>query len=153
MMGKLKYMSRDNARTPMQWSKNENAGFTTANPWIKVNSNYQKINVEQQKNDPDSILNYYKQLIDLRKQNPVILYGEYKEYYGRHSTLYVYTREYKGEKIVVINSFSKKDVHFTLIDELKFDNYELLISNYQNNEKLDSNIVLKPFETRVYKVK
>lgn len=151
MMGKLKYMSRDNARTPMQWSDEKNAGFSTGTPWIKVNENYKKINVQNQINDPNSILSYYKQLIRLRKQNPVILYGEYKEYYERHSTLYVYTREYNGEKILVINNFSKKNIKFKLIDDLKFDKYELLISNYDVNEKID-NITLRPYETRVYKV-
>lgn len=152
MMGKLKYMSRDNARTPMQWSDAPNAGFTEGTPWIKVNQNYKKINAKNQIKDDNSILNYYKKLISLRKRLPVLINGEYAEYYERHSTLYVYTREDKNDKILVINNFSAKYVKFKFIKVFENYKYELLLSNYDIFNKDMSNILLKPYETRVYQL-
>src|SRR5690606_36839986 len=92
MMKKFQYMSRDNARTPMQWKNEENAGFTMGSPWIEVDQNYQFINVENDLNNPNSILNYYKKIIDLRKEHEIIVYGDYKELLKRHRYLYVYER-------------------------------------------------------------
>ena len=100
--------SRDSARTPVQWTDGEHAGFTTGTPWFYVNENYKDINVEQALHDPDSILNFYKKAIALRKSLPVVRDGSYQEYYRGSDKLYVYARETKEQKLLVICSFTDK---------------------------------------------
>ena len=104
--------TRDNARTPVQWDSSENAGFTTGTPWFPVNTNYTQINAEKEMNDPDSILNHYKALIKFKRENEVAIYGDYKEYCKNSDKLYVYERNYKGKRLLVINSFSDESVPF-----------------------------------------
>ena len=93
-------MSRDNARTPFQWTAGENAGFTAGTPWLKINSNYKDINVENQEKDEDSVLNYYRRLVALRKSNEykdIFTYGEFEPVYENTETIMAYYR-IKGEK-------------------------------------------------------
>lgn len=110
-------MSRDNARTPVQWSAEKNAGFTTGTPWLKVNENYKEINVEAQEKDPDSVLNYYRKLIALRKSEEygeVFTYGDVKPILEERDNIMGYTREGDGKKIVVIANFGGEDETITL---------------------------------------
>lgn len=106
--------SRDNARTPMQWNDQENAGFTNGIPWMKVNPNYQKINAKAQIDDPDSIYHYYQKLIQLRHTMPIMVYGKYTLLEESHPDLYIYTREYENEKIIVITNFSENEYEYEL---------------------------------------
>lgn len=150
MMKKLQKMSRDNARTPMQWDDSENAGFTTGTPWIEVNQNYLDVNVKQAQKDPNSILNYYKKLIKLRKEHEIIVYGDYQELYPNHKHLYVYERNLDNQKLIVITSFSKKPVKFTVPKNLKYTKSELLLSNYADASSNIETFITRPFEARVY---
>ena len=88
--------SRDNARTPMQWTDEENAGFTTGTPWFYVNDNYREINAAAQEADPDSLLNFYRRAIDVRKRLPAVRHGDYREYDRHSAKRYVYSRAYRG---------------------------------------------------------
>lgn len=146
MMRYLCYKSRDNARTPMQWNNQENAGFTTGTPWIKVNPNYVEINAEEEVKRADSVFSYYKKLIALRHQEEVIVYGHYELLLPESEELYVYTRELNEEKLLVICNFTDKEVSYAVPDE--FVGKEILISNYEEQE-IKQELILKPYEAIV----
>lgn len=148
MMEFLRYKSRDNARTPMQWDNTPNAGFTEGKPWICVNPNYTKINAQEQIKRKDSVFNYYKQLIKLRKQNSIIVYGTYDLLLANDPNLYVYTRTYENDKLLIVCNFTDKEVNFNLPDEFKKS--IVLISNYEQNN-IFKNSILKPYEAVVLK--
>lgn len=148
MMEFLRYKSRDNARTPMQWDNTPNAGFTEGKPWICVNPNYTKINAQEQIKRKDSVFNYYKQLIRLRKQNPIIVYGTYDLFLADDPNLYIYTRTYENDKLLIVCNFTDKEVSFDLSNEFK--NSSVLISNYKHSNIFE-NIILKPYEAVVLK--
>ena len=146
MMRYLCYKSRDNARTPMQWNNQENAGFTTGTPWIKVNPNYVEINAEEEVKRADSVFSYYKKLIALRHQEEVIVYGHYELLLPESEELYVYTRELNEEKLLVICNFTDKEVSYAVPNE--FVGKEILISNYEEQE-MKQELSLKPYEAIV----
>ena len=139
--------SRDNARTPVQWDDSPNAGFTTAKaPWMDVNENYHDINVAQQLADPDSILNFYKKAIALRKSLKSVRYGEYKEHFPLSPTLWCYTRELKCEKLLVLCSYSDKPQDLKIPKGCDITKGELILQNYEN----PIHGILMPYECRVY---
>ena len=142
MMRCLQAISRDNARTPVQWNDGENAGFTDGTPWIAVNRNYRTINAEAQIRDENSVLNYYKRLIALRHEKPVIVYGEYQMLLPEDPEVFAYERTLNGVKLTVICSFADYEVGCPLLS----NDAEILISNYQDRAQS----VLRPFETVVY---
>ena len=144
---------RDNARTPIQWDDSENAGFTSGKPWIKVNPNYKEINAKSQLEDENSIFRYYKKLIQIRKANPVIVYGKYKLILEENKEIFAYIRSLENEEILVICNFTENNTNFNLDREIKFESRELLISNYpvDINDPIE-NIDLKPYEARIYKL-
>ena len=145
---------RDNSRTPMQWNTEENAGFTSGDPWLKINPNYKTINVEQAINEPDSIYHFYKKLIQIRKKNDVLIYGKYDLILENNDKIYAYTRTLKNETVLVITNLFSKEANLKLPVELQDKNKELLISNYDVKPEEDlSNVVLKPYEARVYYIK
>ena len=141
--------ARDSARTPVQWTDGTNAGFTDGTPWISVNENYKEINVEKQENDPDSLLNFYRRVIELRKTLPVVKDGEYIEYNKLSSHFYVYERKNKDSSILVIASFSKKARRFTVPSGIDLSKGKLILSNY-NDCKSENTFVMRPYEVRVY---
>ncbi|MEE1250714.1 MAG: alpha-glucosidase [Lachnospiraceae bacterium] len=135
-------MSRDNARTPMQWSSKENAGFTTGMPWLKVNSNYKEINVKSQENNADSVLNYYRKLVKVRKSpeyKEVFTYGQFEPEYEDTETVMAYYR-FDGEKrVLVAANFGKEAVEV----ELQYPVKNIILSNRGRKQaehilKLDS---------------
>jgi alpha-glucosidase len=144
--------SRDNSRTPMQWSTKENAGFTTGQPWMKVNPNYTNINVEVQSQDEDSILSFYKKMIRLKKENEVFTYGQYDLLLEEDKQIYAYTRTSEDDQVVVITNLSSKASDFESEFKLSYD--QLLLNNYtiEKHEDVDS-FTLKPYEARVYRIK
>lgn len=144
-------VNRENARTPVQWNKSENAGFTTGTPWFGINDNYKEINVEDAENDPDSLLNFYRQLINFRKGNELVIYGKYKEYYHANPNLYVYERVLGKEKLLVVCSFKEGSVKFKAPKGYDLSAGELVASNYKDNKIVDNGFVTKPYEVRVYK--
>ncbi|MCC5889833.1 MAG: alpha-glucosidase [Alkalibacterium sp.] len=141
---------RDNSRTPMQWSSEPQAGFTTGTPWFSVNPNYPDINVEEAVNNPDSIYNYYKRMIEMRKSIPALVYGTYEMLAEEHTQVFAYLRLYKGERYVVIVNMFDEAADFKLDDGLECE--ELLLSNYSSVDELNPVMELQPFEARVYKV-
>lgn len=151
MMQGIYDRGRDNARTPMQWNDSENGGFTLGTPWIKVNPNYKSINVEEEINNEDSILNYYKKLIKIRKDNEIVVYGKYDLLLEESEEIYSYMRTLNNERLLVICSFSKEETTFNLPSEIEYNSKKLLIGNYDVciDEQLE-NIKLRPYECRVY---
>ena len=141
--------SRDSARTPVQWTDGEHAGFTTGTPWFYVNENYKDINVEQALHDPDSILNFYKKAIALRKSLPVVRDGNYQEYYRGSDKLYVYARETKEQKLLVICSFTDKPVRFQAPYNFSLGDMKLLLTNYDGTRE-ENSFLTRPYEARVY---
>jgi oligo-1,6-glucosidase len=146
--------SRDNARTPMQWDSSDNAGFTTGTPWIKVNPNYREINAEQALSDPHSIFYYYRQLIGLRKTNPVIVHGRYNLILEDDPAIYAFTRTLESDRLLVILNFTSGRPLFVLPDDLPANSAELLIANYSVEAHGGDirQIALRPFEARVYRI-
>ena len=142
--------TRDNARTPVQWSAEENAGFTTGTPWFYVNPNYKEINAAAQENDPDSILNHYRALIKFKKENDVAIWGDYKEHYKNSDKLYVYERNYKGKRLLVINSFTEENVAFEAPKGFDLEKGTPLLCNYKNPTVQGNGFKTRPYETRVY---
>jgi alpha-glucosidase len=145
--------SRDNSRTPMQWSDDSQAGFTTGTPWMKVNPNYQEINVKKQLEDDTSVLSFYKKMIQLKKNNPVFTYGVYDLLLEQDTQIYAYTRESENEKVIVISNITGEKAAFSVEGiELKHD--QLLLANYKVAPHGTINeCMLQPFETRVYRIK
>jgi oligo-1,6-glucosidase len=148
MMDYLQHIGRDNARTPMQWDESENGGFTTGTPWIAVNKNYDSINAKNQVDDQKSIYNYYRQLIQLRHENDIIVYGSYELLMEDDEQLYVFTRILNNETLLVICNFSKEELEFQLPTQFENSKAELLISNYSDDRKE----LLRPYEAKVYKL-
>ncbi|MGN2339307.1 glycoside hydrolase family 13 protein [Clostridium cagae] len=151
MMEGIHDRGRDNARTPMQWNSSVNAGFTTGIPWIKVNPNYNEINAESQIDDKDSIFNYYKELIKIRKDNEIIVYGNYDLILEDSEEIYAYVRTLNEEQLLVICNFSSNTSEFKLPNNIKSKYKKLLIANYDEcKEETLENISLRPYECRAY---
>ena len=142
--------SRDNARTCMQWSGAPNAGFTSGKPWFVVNSNYKDINVESQLGDPGSILNFYRDALQFRRDNPVVIYGDYVEHMPKSKELYVYERNLAGKKLLVICSYSEKCVRFDAPEGITLDETKQVFGNYDNNFVISNGFTTRPYEMRVY---
>lgn len=145
---------RDNARTPMQWDNSLNGGFTEGTPWLQSNPNYTEINADEAMADSDSIINYYKKLIRLRKENEIIVYGKYDLILENHNRIYAYTRTLDKEVWLTILNFFGKDVVFELPQHLRHDSRQLKIANYDDiDERVEiDQILLRPYEARVYKL-
>jgi len=145
-------VSRDNSRTPFQWDTSNNAGFTAGTPWLKVNPNYTSINVEAANKDPNSILNYFRQMIQLRKKNPTLIYGKYTLLDAANSDVYAYTRELNGNKVLVVLSFSNDGGRMKLPAGMELK--DELINNYDQKLVVTNGIIkLKPWQAVVVKLK
>jgi alpha-glucosidase len=138
--------SRDNSRTPMQWSSEANAGFTTGKPWLGVNENYKHLNVQDQLQDEGSVLNYYKKMIKLKKANEIFTYGTYELVMPEHRAVFAYTRTYNEEQVLIITNLSEDVVELNE-QECEFSAAKLWLSNYSNGE---NSFTLRPYEARVY---
>lgn len=147
MMACIHRRSRDNARTPMQWSAAPNAGFTTGTPWIGVNPNYVTINAEAQEDDPDSVLHFYRRLIALRKELPIITEGDYTLLLDDHPQIFAYARSWQGQRLYAICSFSAQTLGAPEI--LPYCGGRLLLGNYAPGGDAQT---LRPYEARVYLV-
>ena len=150
----LKYVwavSRDNSRTPMQWDNSNNAGFTDGTPWINVNDNYKTINVNNQINDENSILNFYKNMIRIRKENETLVYGSYDLILDEDDKIYAYIRTMGDEKFIVIVNLSHDEVKYSYEEKLNYS--KLLLSNYKvEAHDIINEFILKPYEARLYKL-
>ncbi len=142
--------TRDSARTPMQWSDEENAGFSSAKPWFYVNDNYRQVNVRAQEEDPDSLLNFYRKLLKFRKEQPVVLYGDYREHRPEDKHLYIYERNHEGKKLLVICAFGSEAVRFDAPEGIELSRGTLVLSNYDVNFVISNGFTTRPYELRVY---
>ncbi|HSQ87869.1 alpha-glucosidase [Romboutsia sp.] len=144
--------SRDNTRTPMQWNRSLNGGFSKGQPWIKVNPNYVNINVESQLSDENSILNFYKKMIKIRKKSECLVYGDYKLILEEDEKIFAYERVLGDEKFLVICNLSSDETNYEYKKlNLKYNN--LVLSNYEVNSHDDlTQLKLKPWEARLYKI-
>ena len=145
--------ARGNSRTPMQWDETVNGGFSSGTPWLAVNPNYKEINVAQQLADEESILNFYKKMIQLKKSHDVFTYGEYDLTLDNHPAIYAYTRTLDHEQVLILSNLTGQEVAFELEKmNLVFD--QLMLSNYkvEEHEPMMKG-TLKPYEARVYRIK
>ncbi|MCP1160392.1 glycoside hydrolase family 13 protein [Bacillus infantis] len=147
----LLMLSRDNSRTPMQWSDETNAGFTSGQPWIKINPNFKEINVEAALKNPDSVFYFYKELIALRKENDVMVYGDYQDLFPHDEHLYVYTRSYNGITWLILLNHSDQQRSFKLPAGYQDPEKKLIIGNYPK-ETADHDEKLRPYEAKIYQI-
>lgn len=142
----LSRSGRDNSRTPMQWDDTPNAGFSLAKPWFAVNANYQQINVARQREEPDSVLNFYRALIHLRKQDPLWVYGRYQLQLAAHPHIYAYSRSQDERQVLVLCNLSGETQQIDAQD-LSLEKRALLLSNYPQEGERQT---LRPYEARIY---
>lgn len=143
---RLWHGSRDSARTPVQWSAEEHAGFTTGTPWFYVNENYVDVNVAAQEADENSVLHFYRKAIDLRKTLSCVKDGSYREYGKSSPSVYTYARENEQQKILVICSYTDRKVKFKAPKGFDLATAQLVLQNYAAPDASE----LQPYETRVY---
>jgi len=146
---KLNLLSRDNGRTPMQWDATKNAGFSNETPWLPVHENHSTVNVLHQENDQNSVLNHFRKMVALRKDNLLLVYGNYAIIQDDHPTIYAYSRTLEDQQMIILLNFSELESSISLPN---FDhNKEVLINNY-NELSIDENtITLKPYQAVVLK--
>ena len=149
VMDLVRRSSRDNARTPMQWTGGKNAGFTEGEPWFPVNENCREINVAAQDGDPDSLLNFYRRLIRFKLSEPAALYGDYKELCPDSDKIYAYLREYEGRRLLVVCSFSAESVRFEAPEEIDLKKGQAVFTNYEYNYVVGNGFTARPYEVRV----
>ena len=145
VLNSLRAKARDNARTPMQWNDETNAGFTKGNPWYRVNSNYTQINVKQALADENSIFYCYQKLIQMRKENPIMVYGDYELLLPEDKNIYAYKRTYQNKTWLIICNFYEHNVEFSLNGTGK-----ILISNYEDSCTDLTKGKLRPYEAIIY---
>ena len=148
LIASINAKGRDNARTPMQWDDSENGGFTTGTPWLHVNPNYQTINVKTELADPESIFYTYKKLIELRKQNEIVVWGDYQLLENTPDEVFAYIRELNGEKWLVVTNISAGTNEFEMPTEAK----EIVIANYELTEVPVGKVALRSYEAFVVKI-
>ena len=147
---KLNLLSRDNGRTPMQWDASKNAGFSNETPWLPVHKNHTTVNVLNQENDQNSVLNHFRKMVALRKDNLLLVYGNYEIIQEEHPTIYAYTRTLEDQKMLILLNFSESE------SSIELSNYDLttkvLINNYSEFSIDKNTITLKPYQAVVLKV-
>lgn len=145
-------MSRDNARTPMHWSAEPHAGFTTGVPWIDVNPNYREINVAAQRDDPESVLCYYRRMITARRETPALVYGTYELVAEQHEQIFAYTRSFADDRLLVVLNFSGENAPFFASSHVDCTAAELIIGNLGDPWDELPELCLRPWEARVYRI-
>jgi oligo-1,6-glucosidase len=145
-----KQTSRENGRTPFQLDTTKNAGFTSGKSWLKVNPNYTVINAEGQEKDPNSTLNYFRTLVQLRKKEPIFVYGKYTLLDRENPSVFAYTRDLEGKKVLILLNFSEKESSFSI--GIPITKSKIILGNYTNTKKLKKNI-LRPFEAVIIELK
>lgn len=142
---------RDNGRTPMQWDNSKNAGFTTGTPWLAINKNYTEVNAKQCLEDENSIFHHYRKLINIRKNNDTIIYGDYTLLCPEDKNIFAYIRELNKDKILVVCNFYDKEVTFSFDGD--FNHADILLSNYKDSSTLIEKLSLRPYEAIIYRIK
>ncbi|TNJ12831.1 alpha,alpha-phosphotrehalase [Aeromonas veronii] len=142
--------SRDNSRTPMQWSAAPNAGFTAGNPWLKPAANYPEINAEAALADQNSVFWHYRDLIALRKVHPIFTQGDYQELLTGHPQIWAYARRANGQTLLVVSNFYGEPVEFALPAELQSGQGRLLLGNYPDSPARPQSGMLRPYESLIW---
>ncbi|SDR05460.1 alpha,alpha-phosphotrehalase [Virgibacillus salinus] len=148
----LQQKSRDNARTPMQWSAGNHAGFSSTTPWIPIADNYEQINAEKALSNPNSIFSHYQELVDLRKKYDIITYGDYQLLLKDNDSVFAYKRNWNNETLLVVSNFYGKEVT-AHIDLANYENIKMLLSNYPDTDQTFDQFKLRPYESVVYYLK
>ncbi|MGL4335831.1 MAG: glycoside hydrolase family 13 protein [Turicibacter sp.] len=151
MMEAIWKNGRDNARTPMHWDATENAGFTNATPWLKLNPNYTTINVADALADDNSVFHHYKALINLRKNSEfkdLIVYGAYELLLPDHEQVFAYTRTHEGRTLLVVSNFSELNTEVSLAGVVK----QTILSNYKDSSNNLSSLALRPYEAIIFEL-
>lgn len=144
--------SRDNSRTPMQWSAAPNAGFTAGTPWLKPAGNYPAINAEAAQADTDSVFWHYRDLIRLRKAHPIFTHGDYQDLLAGHPQIWAYARRANGQTLLVVSNFYGEPVTFALPEELATGKGRLLLGNYPDSPARPQSCMLRPYESLIWLV-
>lgn len=139
--------NRDNSRTPMQWNSNNYAGFTNVEPWFPVNPNYKEINVADQLEDENSVLNFYKSLIQLKKSADIYTYGQFDLIDADNPNIFAYTRTLDNEKVLIVGNLTDKESKLNLDDDIKA--FDILLHNYDTDINFDK---IQPYEAFVLKI-
>ncbi|HHQ4611587.1 TPA: alpha,alpha-phosphotrehalase [Aeromonas veronii] len=142
--------SRDNSRTPMQWSAAANAGFTSGMPWLKPAANYPEINAEAALADQNSVFWHYRDLIALRKAHPIFTQGDYQELLTGHPQIWAYARRANGQTLLVVSNFYGEPVEFALPAELQSGQGRLLLGNYPDSPAQPQSGMLRPYESLIW---
>lgn len=145
LLKNFQFAQRDNGRTPFQWNAAANAGFTTGTPWLAINPNYTTINEAAEDKDPNSTLNYFRKITTLRKSTPALVYGKYTLLDAANPSVYAYTRELDGKKLLVLLNFKKEAA--SVKTGLNMSKAKMLISNYGTAGK---GAMLRPYEAVIY---
>lgn len=146
----LRAMSRDNARTPMQWDDSPNAGFSSGTPWISVNPNYVEVNAAAAMADPSSVFHYYRRLIGLRHTEPAVALGNFAMLAPHDDVVYAFTRRYGDVELLVLGNFSGQTLPAPVPEAETWAQADLLIGNYPASDPPDG-LMLRPWEARVYR--
>jgi oligo-1,6-glucosidase len=146
-----KISARDNGRTPFQWDNSKNAGFSNATPWLKVNPNYKKVNVAAEEKDPNSILNYFRKMVNLRKALPELVYGKYQLLDKENKNVYAYTRTLDKKKVLVVLNFSKTTITFDMPKNIGAAG-QVLINNLNEITLKEKAIKLLPYQAVVIRL-
>ena len=150
VMENIRQSTRENSRTPVQWSDKKHAGFSSVEPWFPINDNYHSVNVQAQEEDPNSLLNFYRKLLRFRKEREVVLYGEYIEYMPEDKNFYVYERRLNGERLLVICAFTAQQLRFDAPAHIDLERWTLELSNYDYCFAIGNGFTIRPYEMRVY---
>ncbi|WP_368191760.1 alpha,alpha-phosphotrehalase [Aeromonas sp. s8] len=142
--------SRDNSRTPMQWSAAANAGFTSGTPWLKPAANYPEINAEAALADQHSVFWHYRDLIAIRKAHPIFTQGDYQELLTGHPQIWAYARRANGQTLLVVSNFYGEPVEFALPAELQSGQGRLLLGNYPDSPAQPQSGMLRPYESLIW---
>ncbi|MFJ5485053.1 glycoside hydrolase family 13 protein [Pectobacterium actinidiae] len=148
----VKQTSRDNSRTPFQWSNAEQAGFTTGTPWFRINPNYKNINAEDQTQNPDSIFHFYRQLIALRHATPAFTYGAYQDLDPNNNEVLAYTRELNQQRYLVVVNFKEKPVHYALPKTLSIKQTLLESGQKDKGAPNATSLELQPWQSGIYQL-
>jgi alpha-glucosidase len=138
----LQYLCRDNARTPMQWTSGRNTGFSTGKPWMRVNDSYTEINVAQEEKDKDSILNFWRKMLEVRKAHAdLLIHGNFTMIDDGDERILQFTKQFEDSKALVACNFSKEETEYNEVDGSK-----LLLSNVDKS----TGTAMQPYEARIY---
>lgn len=154
LMKAIHWQGRDNARTPVQWDNSPNSGFSSSEPWIKVNPNYKSINAKSQEMNPRSVLHFYRKMITIRKTYPVLVYGNFTGINENDPSVFAYYRQDEEYHMLIILNFSSEEQSFILEHQIAQAELIRIVSNYRQSNEVDGgSIVLQPWEGIMYKIK